>query len=127
MQLLHCLCFVKLIYLMLYKQVLPLFSFQDCIYICTITGYWPSNVRACGFWSLPLEWQFSCNKCGEISALLSSGHLSATDEMCSGHAELQSFLKTPALLPPVFIGLSSVGRQVCSNNCTVLRCIVYQN
>ncbi|KAF7126770.1 hypothetical protein RHSIM_Rhsim11G0131100 [Rhododendron simsii] len=88
-------------------------------------GYWPSNVRACGFWFLPFEWQFSCNKCGEISALLSSGYLSPKDEMCSAHAELQSFLKTPASLPPVFIGLSSVGRQVCCYNCTALRCTIF--
>ncbi|CAL5329711.1 unnamed protein product [Camellia sinensis] len=74
-------------------------------------GYWPSNVRVCGFWFLPLEWQFSCNKCAGISALISSEHLNTKDEnvMCSAHAELQSFLKTPASLPPVFIGFSSVG------------------
>ncbi|XP_028088622.1 sterol 3-beta-glucosyltransferase UGT80A2 isoform X2 [Camellia sinensis] len=74
-------------------------------------GYWPSNVRVCGFWFLPLEWQFSCNKCAEISALISSEHLNTKDEnvMCSAHAELQSFLKTPASLPPVFIGFCSVG------------------
>ncbi|KAI8532182.1 hypothetical protein RHMOL_Rhmol11G0193500 [Rhododendron molle] len=86
------------------------YGFSEEVVECP--GYWPSNVRACGFWFLPFEWQFSCNKCGEISALLSSGHLSPKDEMCSAHAELQSFLKTPASLPPVFIGLSSVGRQV---------------
>ncbi|XP_057494481.1 sterol 3-beta-glucosyltransferase UGT80A2 isoform X2 [Actinidia eriantha] len=72
-------------------------------------GYWPSNVRACGFWFLPFEWQFSCSKCREISRVLSSGHLNTEDGICSAHAELQSLLKTPASPPPVFIGLSSVG------------------
>ncbi|XP_058191829.1 sterol 3-beta-glucosyltransferase UGT80A2 [Rhododendron vialii] len=86
---------------------LLLYGFSKEVVECP--GYWPSNVRACGFWFLPFEWQFSCNKCGEISALLSSGHLSPKDMMCSAHAELQSFLKTPASLPPVFIGLSTVG------------------
>lgn len=55
-----------------------------------------------------MEWQFSCSKCGAISALISSGNLNTKDELCSAHNELQSFLKTS----PVFIGLSSVGRYI---------------
>ncbi|XP_052192962.1 sterol 3-beta-glucosyltransferase UGT80B1 isoform X2 [Diospyros lotus] len=86
---------------------LLLYGFSKEVVECP--GYWPSNIRVCGFWFLPLEWQFSCNKCGQISALISSGHLNTKYEMCSVHAKLESFLKTPALLPPVFIGLSSVG------------------
>ncbi|KAA8536524.1 hypothetical protein F0562_029002 [Nyssa sinensis] len=86
---------------------LLLYGFSKEVVECP--GYWPSNVRVCGFWILPMEWQFSCNKCGEISALISSGNLNTKDEMCSAHTGLQSFLKTPASLPPVFIGLSSVG------------------
>ena len=71
-----------------------------------IIGYWPSNVLACGFWFLPFEWQFSCSKCREISAMLSSEHLNTEDGICSAHNELQCFLKTLATYPPVFIGLS---------------------
>ncbi|WRX13216.1 hypothetical protein QQP08_005703 [Theobroma cacao] len=55
-----------------------------------------------------MEWQFSCKECGEISTLLSSGHLT-TDDMCSVHAELRIFLRTPISPPPIFIGLSSIG------------------
>ena len=61
-----------------------------------------------------MEWEFSCNKCGEISALLPFRQVSAEVEMCSAHTMLQSFLKTSASMPPIFIGLSSVGRQVCT-------------
>lgn len=74
-----------------------------------VIGYWPSNVRVCGFWVLPKEWQFSCSQCGEISALISSGNLNIDYKFCSAHAELQSFLKSPASSSLVFIGLSSVG------------------
>lgn len=79
-----------------------------------VIGYWPSNVRVCGFWVLPKEWQFSCSQCGEISALISSGNLNIDYEFCSAHDELQSFLKSPASSSLVFIGLNSVGRQVCN-------------
>ncbi|XAR53121.1 Sterol 3-beta-glucosyltransferase [Bertholletia excelsa] len=74
--------------------------------VVEVPGYWPSNVRVCGFWFLPLEWQFSCDRCGEISSLISSGHLNSNYQMCPAHAELQSFLETTS---PVFIGLSSAG------------------
>lgn len=79
------------------------------------TDYWPSAVRVCGFWFLPKEWQFSCKKCKEISELVSAGHLDKKDELCSDHVPLQSFLKTCMEDPLVFIGLSSVGRQVHYN------------
>ncbi|XP_030955169.1 sterol 3-beta-glucosyltransferase isoform X2 [Quercus lobata] len=71
-------------------------------------GYWPSNVRVCGFWFLPMEWQFSCKECSEISALVSSGNLQRKDELCSAHIDLHTFLKTVST-PPIFVGLSSVG------------------
>ncbi|XP_022762896.1 sterol 3-beta-glucosyltransferase UGT80B1 isoform X2 [Durio zibethinus] len=85
---------------------LLLYGFSKEIVECP--DYWPSNARVCGFWFLPIEWQFSCQECREISTLLSSGHLT-TDEMCSAHAELQYFLKTPLSMPPIFVGLSSIG------------------
>ncbi|CAK9151195.1 unnamed protein product [Ilex paraguariensis] len=86
---------------------LLLYGFSKEVVECP--GYWPSNVRACGFWFLPMEWQFSCNQCREISTGIPSGYLTSKHEMCSAHSELLSFLKTPESLPPVFVGLSSVG------------------
>lgn len=80
----------------------------------TLTGYWPSNVRVCGFWFLPNEWQFSCKQCSELSRIVSSERLYTKDEMCSAHVQLEYFLKTPVSMPPIFIGLSSIGRQVLS-------------
>lgn len=99
--------------------------------ISAITDYWPSNVRVCGFWFLPDEWQFSCKKCGEISAILSSGHLRTKTEICSAHIELQSFLEVPESVPPIFVGVSSVARQVPyfvllinGSNCFRIICIL---
>ncbi|KAK9286929.1 hypothetical protein L1049_015337 [Liquidambar formosana] len=86
---------------------LLLYGFSEDIVECP--GYWPSNVRVCGFWFLPMEWQFSCIKCAEMSALICSRHLNTQKEMCSAHADLESFLKTPTSHPPIFIGPSSVG------------------
>ncbi|XVE94032.1 hypothetical protein REPUB_Repub01dG0245200 [Reevesia pubescens] len=83
---------------------LLLYGFSKDIVECP--DYWPSNTRVCGYWFLPIEWQFSCQKCGE--RLLCSEHLTV-DDMCSAHAELQCFLKTPLSLPPIFVGLSSIG------------------
>ncbi|XWS67593.1 hypothetical protein CRYUN_Cryun04dG0019100 [Craigia yunnanensis] len=85
---------------------LLLYGFSKEIVECP--DYWPSNTHVCGFWFLPTEWQFSCQECGEISTLLSSGHLT-TDDMCSAHSELQYFLKIPLSMPPIFVGLSSIG------------------
>ena len=96
----------------------PQFNYH--IYFTPLTDYWPSNVHVCGFWFLPMEWQFSCKECGEISALVSSGNLQRKDELCSAHLDLQTFLKTLSM-PPIFVGLNSVGRQVLYlSNCLVL-------
>ncbi|GMY37507.1 sterol 3-beta-glucosyltransferase isoform X2 [Fagus crenata] len=84
----------------------PQFNYH--IYFTTLTDYWPSNVQVCGFWFLPMEWQFSCKECGEISALVSSGNLQRKDELCSAHLDLQTFLKTLSM-PAIFVGLNSVG------------------
>ncbi|XP_024026169.1 sterol 3-beta-glucosyltransferase UGT80B1 [Morus notabilis] len=86
---------------------LLLYGFSKEVVECP--DYWPPTARVCGFWFLPLEWQFSCQKCSEISALVSAGHLDKEDELCSAHVHLQSFLKTRVSEPLVFIGLSSVG------------------
>ncbi|KAK4846341.1 hypothetical protein QYF36_016114 [Acer negundo] len=82
-----------------------LYGFSKEIVECP--DYWPSNVHCCGFWFLPIEWQFSCKECGEISAL-SPRNLKTNAKMCLAHVELQAFLEAPVLIPPVFIGLSSV-------------------
>nr|XP_048317823.1 sterol 3-beta-glucosyltransferase isoform X8 [Ziziphus jujuba var. spinosa] len=71
--------------------------------------YWPSSTRVCGFWFLPIEWQYSCTKCREISTSVSLGHLNKKNELCSVHIQLQYFLETHMSIPPIFIGLSSVG------------------
>ncbi|XP_041011635.1 sterol 3-beta-glucosyltransferase UGT80B1 isoform X1 [Juglans microcarpa x Juglans regia] len=85
---------------------LLLYGFSKEVVECP--DYWPSTVRVCGFWFLPIEWQFSCKKCSEISALVSSGHLQIKDVLCSAHLVLQNFLEAPST-PPIFVGLSSVG------------------
>lgn len=81
---------------------LLLYGFSKEVVECP--GYWPSNVHVSGFWNLPMEWQFSCKQCAEITILPSSGK-----ELCSAHIELQHFLNAPTSQPPVFIGLSSIG------------------
>lgn len=84
---------------------LLLYGFSKEVVECP--DYWPSSVRVCGFWFLPMEWQFSCRKCTQISVLVSSGHRHRKDELCSDHLDLQAFLDTTR--PPIFVGLSSVG------------------
>ncbi|XP_071931190.1 sterol 3-beta-glucosyltransferase UGT80A2-like isoform X1 [Coffea arabica] len=86
---------------------LILYGFSKEVVECP--GYWPSRVQVSGFWFLPSEWQFSCNKCAEISALVSSMPLNTKDELCSTHVKLQSFMSAPAPELPIFIGLSSIG------------------
>lgn len=92
------------------------YSKYKCSFLCFCTvycpGYWPSTFHVCGYWNLPIEWQFSCKECAEISVSTSSENLSMKAELCSAHSELQQFLNAPASLPPVFIGLSSMGRHV---------------
>ncbi|XP_057434019.1 sterol 3-beta-glucosyltransferase UGT80B1 isoform X2 [Lotus japonicus] len=68
-------------------------------------AYWPSKVRVCGFWFVPTEWQFTCEKCRETSVFDSSVHQYAKDESCPSHLELLNFIKTK----PIFIGLSAIG------------------
>ncbi|KAJ4887875.1 UDP-Glycosyltransferase superfamily protein [Raphanus sativus] len=87
---------------------LVLYGFSKEIVECP--DYWPLSVRVCGFWFLPNEWQFSCNKCGESPS--SAGLLGTTDDShaCADHTELYAFVSDslePAL--PIFIGLSSIG------------------
>ncbi|KAI6678668.1 hypothetical protein NL676_039464 [Syzygium grande] len=71
--------------------------------------YWPSNVRVCGFWFIPIEWQFSCQQCLEVAALDLEEHSRTECSTCSVHVQLHSFLKTDTSMPLVFVGLSSIG------------------
>ncbi|PIA25440.1 hypothetical protein AQUCO_11400011v1 [Aquilegia coerulea] len=86
---------------------LLLYGFSKEVVECP--GYWPSNVRVCGFWFVHMEWQFSCNECGERSVLFSKRHLDLKDELCSTHVELQRFLMGSTSNTPIFIGFSSIG------------------
>ncbi|EYU18543.1 hypothetical protein ABFS82_02G065700 [Erythranthe guttata] len=85
---------------------LLLYGFSREVVDCP--GYWPSAVRVCGFWFLPVEWQFSCTRCAEISSLICTRKLNAGDELCSIHAKLKYFLDS-SVERPIFISMSSVG------------------
>ncbi|CAL9102025.1 unnamed protein product [Musa textilis] len=75
-------------------------------------GYWPPNIHVCGFWFLPLEWQFSCNKCRDIMSASPNGSMTGMSELCTIHADIQQFLmKSSHPQLPLFIGLSSIGRR----------------
>ncbi|XP_044489741.1 sterol 3-beta-glucosyltransferase UGT80B1 isoform X3 [Mangifera indica] len=60
-----------------------LYGFSKEVVECP--DYWPSSVCVCGFWFLPVEWQFS------------------------SHCEFQSFLEVPKSVQIIFVGLSSIG------------------
>ncbi|KAM3241189.1 hypothetical protein ACQJBY_054290 [Aegilops geniculata] len=74
-------------------------------------GYWPSSAHICGFWFLPMAWQFSCDKCRELF----SGDFNSPFEgvLCTNHAGLEDFLMGSSYSSlPIFIGLSSIGRLI---------------
>ncbi|XP_010454801.1 PREDICTED: sterol 3-beta-glucosyltransferase UGT80A2-like isoform X1 [Camelina sativa] len=90
-----------------YRPPSPLVLYGFSKEIVEWPDYWPLSVRVCGFWFLPNEWQFSCNKCGDNP---SAGRLETDDShKCSNHTELYTFISSfePAL--PIFVGLSSIG------------------
>ena len=73
-----------------------------------MVGYWPFNAHACGFWFLPMAWQFSCDKCMELSGNTNS---SSGGMLCANHFSLEHFLTRNAYSSrPIFVGLSSIGR-----------------
>ncbi|CAL9771745.1 unnamed protein product [Musa acuminata subsp. burmannicoides] len=85
-----------------------LYGFSKEIVECP--GYWPLNIHVCGFWFLPLEWQFSCNKCRDIMSASPNGSMTGMSELCTIHADIQQFLmKSSHPQLPLFIGLSSIG------------------
>ncbi|RZC55260.1 hypothetical protein C5167_014112 [Papaver somniferum] len=90
----------------------PLLLYGFSREVVEFPGYWPKIVRVCGFWFPPMRWQFSCSDCRGISDFGSPRHQPAKDELCTLHASLQNFLKFSASDIPIFIGLSSIGRQV---------------
>uniref|UniRef100_A0A1J3HV40 Sterol 3-beta-glucosyltransferase n=3 Tax=Noccaea caerulescens TaxID=107243 RepID=A0A1J3HV40_NOCCA len=84
---------------------LVLYGFSKEIVECP--DYWPLSVQVCGFWLLPNEWQYSCNKCGDNP---SAGRLGIdSSPTCSNHTEFYTFVSTLEPTLPIFIGLSSVG------------------
>ncbi|OWM84925.1 hypothetical protein CDL15_Pgr027712 [Punica granatum] len=85
-----------------------MYGFSEEVVECP--DYWPSNIRISGFWFLPDEWQFSCQKCCEVAELNKSKGTKTQDCTCSSHVQLQAFVNGDALMRPVFIGLSSIGR-----------------
>ncbi|CAL5184659.1 unnamed protein product [Lathyrus oleraceus] len=85
------------------QSPLVMYGFSKEVVECP--AYWPSRVRVCGFWFLPIEWQFSCTKCRETLLYDSSGHQYEKDNLCPRHLELQNFVKDT----PIFIGLSAIG------------------
>lgn len=86
----------------------PLLLYGFSKEVVEFPGYWPSRICACGFWFLPMQWQFSCNSCAEIFASGASLNLDAKFSFCPNHKELQLFLCAGPELP-IFIGLSSIG------------------
>nr|UYE91530.1 putative glycosyltransferase [Anoectochilus roxburghii] len=91
------------------RSPLLLYGFSKEIVECP--GYWPTNAHACGFWFLPLEWQFCCIGCREKMSSTSSECSIKKNVLCTNHAIFQNFLmdKSSSHLP-IFIGLSSIGR-----------------
>ncbi|XP_025622421.1 sterol 3-beta-glucosyltransferase UGT80A2 isoform X2 [Arachis hypogaea] len=85
------------------QSPLVMYGFSKEVVECP--AYWPPKVRVCGFWFPPIEWQFTCKRCQEVSVYFSSGGQYAKDDLCPSHLELHNFIKTN----PVFVGLSSVG------------------
>ncbi|CAI8589712.1 unnamed protein product [Vicia faba] len=85
------------------QSPLVMYGFSKEVVECP--AYWPSRVRVCGFWFLPIEWQFTCTKCRETLLYDSSGHQFEEDYLCPRHLELQNFVKAS----PIFIGLSAIG------------------
>ncbi|XP_068651641.1 sterol 3-beta-glucosyltransferase UGT80A2 isoform X1 [Aristolochia californica] len=91
------------------QSPLLLYGFSKEVVECP--AYWPPSVHVCGFWFLPLEWQFECYKCRELSAAYRSTQLDKKDGLCVAHAGLQHFLEISGSdsWSPIFIGLSSSG------------------
>ncbi|KAL8520999.1 hypothetical protein ACS0TY_011518 [Phlomoides rotata] len=101
---------------------LLLYGFSQEVVECP--GYWPSAVRVCGFWYPPVEWQFSCARCAEISSLISLRKLNSEDMLCTSHMKLKSFLDSSAE-QPIFISLSSIGSMGYFRNPQMFLCVLW--
>jgi len=98
------------------ESPLLLYGFSKEIVECP--GYWPSSAHACGFWFLPTAWQFSCDKCLELSRNMNP---SLGSVLCAKHSSMEHFLVGNSYSSrPVFVGLSSIGRCV---SCQICICI----
>uniref|UniRef100_A0A0E0CHJ0 Erythromycin biosynthesis protein CIII-like C-terminal domain-containing protein n=1 Tax=Oryza meridionalis TaxID=40149 RepID=A0A0E0CHJ0_9ORYZ len=87
------------------ESPLLLYGFSKEIVECP--GYWPFSAHVCGFWFLPMAWQFSCNKCKE---LLCGNASNSGGALCVNHAGLEHFTMGNSYSSlPIFIGLSSIG------------------
>ncbi|KAF8769719.1 hypothetical protein HU200_006328 [Digitaria exilis] len=87
------------------QSPLLLYGFSKEIVECP--GYWPSSAHACGFWSLSMAWQFSCDKCMESTINMNS---SFGGLLCANHSSMEHFLMgTSYSSRPIFVGLSSIG------------------
>ncbi|XP_014755473.1 sterol 3-beta-glucosyltransferase UGT80B1 isoform X3 [Brachypodium distachyon] len=74
-------------------------------------GYWPSSAHVCGFWFLPMAWQFSCDNCRGL--LCGNVNPSSEGILCGNHSGLEHYLMGSSYSSlPIFIGLSSIGRYV---------------
>ncbi|KAK9111164.1 hypothetical protein Scep_018683 [Stephania cephalantha] len=111
-ELFHVRCVVAAPYVVPYRYGFSKEVVECPVKVMVVSGYWPSNARVCGFWFLPMEWQFSCSGCRTNLDTDCPGHLNAKFELCAVHTDLQSFLTASTSDLPIFIGLSSVGRQV---------------
>ncbi|KAK8461437.1 hypothetical protein SEVIR_1G038800v4 [Setaria viridis] len=86
------------------ESPLLLYGFSKEIVECP--GYWPSGAHACGFWFLPMAWQFSCDKCMELSG---NTNPSFGGVLCANHSSLEHFLIGNSYSSgPIFVGLSSI-------------------
>ncbi|KQJ94016.1 hypothetical protein BRADI_3g07997v3 [Brachypodium distachyon] len=71
-------------------------------------GYWPSSAHVCGFWFLPMAWQFSCDNCRGL--LCGNVNPSSEGILCGNHSGLEHYLMGSSYSSlPIFIGLSSIG------------------
>ncbi|XP_015688509.2 sterol 3-beta-glucosyltransferase UGT80B1 [Oryza brachyantha] len=88
------------------ESPLLLYAFSREIVECP--GYWPCSAHVCGFWFLPMAWQFSCHKCKEL--LCGNANNSYGGTLCINHASLEHFtVGNSNSSLPIFIGLNSIG------------------
>ncbi|XP_024316826.1 sterol 3-beta-glucosyltransferase UGT80B1 isoform X8 [Brachypodium distachyon] len=84
-------------------------------------GYWPSSAHVCGFWFLPMAWQFSCDNCRGL--LCGNVNPSSEGILCGNHSGLEHYLMGSSYSSlPIFIGLSSIVPESSELEATALSC-----